>query len=518
MDTMVHRRGRGRRLSAHMLTLALASGAITALAVPADADALTPLVVGPQTTGDAMFPNVGNGGYDARHYDVAISWDADGVVDGVMAGSFASATTRMKAVATKRTALKRFSLDFEGLEVDSVRVNGKPADYRRVQSPEEIKYKLIVTPRKPVKGAFTTVVKYHGVPTAHVDADGSLEGWNATADGATFLGQPIGAMTAYPHNNTPRDKATYTFRVDVPSELTTADGTGPSAVAGNGELIAQRNRGDRTTWVWKQREQMASELAIISIGRYDVLESDVVLADGRVLPEWSFVDVAYSEEDKAAIDARRAELGAIIDRFETIYGRYPGNSVGVVVDIVPDGISYALETQDRSFFPRVRSVTGNTLLHEIVHQWYGDAVSPKVWTDIFINEGMASWGPIWHNLVLAAETPDADAVTEYFRAAYDEVPAEDPAWSIAPGAQTDPAMIYDFQTYDRGAMFYEALRLTVGDEAFFGIVKRWQRLYSGESQGRAAFKRLAEKVSGQDLDVFWQDWILDTDKPEWPTP
>ena len=49
-----------------------------------------------------------------------------------------------------------------------------------------------------------------------------------------------------------------------------------------------------------------------------------------------------------------------------MFGRYPGNSVGVVVDKVPDGISYALETQDRSFFPRVRSVTGNTLLHEIV--------------------------------------------------------------------------------------------------------------------------------------------------------
>ena len=69
-----------------------------------------------------------------------------------------------------------------------------------------------------MSGAFTTVVTYHGAPVIHFDTDGSAEGWNNTTDGATFLNQPVGSMTLFPNNNTPRDKATYTFTIDAPDD------------------------------------------------------------------------------------------------------------------------------------------------------------------------------------------------------------------------------------------------------------------------------------------------------------
>ena len=84
-----------------------------------------------------------------------------------------------------------------------------------------------------MSGEFTTVVTYAGVPSSHRDADMSLEGWNATDDGATFLNQPVGAMTGFPNNNTPDDKATYTLDIDIPSTITNAAGTGPAAAASN---------------------------------------------------------------------------------------------------------------------------------------------------------------------------------------------------------------------------------------------------------------------------------------------
>ena len=75
------------------------------------------------------------------------------------------------------------------------------------------------------------------------DTDGSDEGWIPTADGATFLNQPIGSMTGFPNNNTPKDKATYTFTVEVPDAL---------EVVSNGELTSNTSDGVRRTWVWDQ--------------------------------------------------------------------------------------------------------------------------------------------------------------------------------------------------------------------------------------------------------------------------
>ncbi|CAN5118131.1 M1 family metallopeptidase [soil metagenome] len=498
-----------RKRGAQAVALALAAGGLVALQTTT-AQAVT-AIDGAQTSGDTMFPHVGNGGYDAKHYDVKLAWTPGATLE----TSTVKAKSTMKAKAL--VPLKTFSMDFEGLKISSVKVNGTPAKWSRDIDADAIKYKLVITPAKRVVGSFTTVVKYSGIPTSHTDADGSSEGWNVTADGATFLGQPIGSMTAFPNNNTPSDKATYTFKINIPTKITNSAGTGAAAVASNGELLSKKKTasGTRRTWVWKQKKQMASELALISIGKYDVLKSKVRLRSGRVVPEWSFVDSALSADEKNVINERRGDIGKILRGLESIYGRYPGNSTGVVVDTVPSGINYALETQDRSFFPSSRAVAGDTLTHELAHQWYGDAVSPTVWTDIWINEGQAEWAPVHYNNVIA-KTSD-ETTEDVFFAAWEGVPADDEAWTIPPAAQTDSANLYGFQTYDRSAQMWEALKITIGDRDFFTFLKQWQHRYNGTSRGGKAFIALAEKVSKEDLGPFFQDWIYDADKPAWPS-
>ncbi|BDV31207.1 M1 family metallopeptidase [Microbacterium terricola] len=509
------RGARLRRVLALSLPLLITGGTLVGL--PAAAHAADEPIDGAHTSGDAMFPNVGNGGYDALHYDVDLAWTPDATQSGSYIAGSIVATSTMTAKA--EVPLKSFSLDFEGLEIDAVTVNGVAATWERIVDPGTITFKLVVTPATPVSGEFTTEVRYHGTPSSHTDLDGSSEGWNRTSDGATFLGQPVGAMTGYPVNNTPSDKATYVFTLDVPTTLNTVAGTAPgtAAAVSNGELTAKTasEDGTRTTWEWTQTKPMASELALISIGRYDVIESQVTLSDGSAIPAWSFMEFGLSSANKTTITNRVGQLGTIIRNLETLYGPYPGKSTGVVVDSVPSGINYALETQDRSFFPSASSVGGNTLIHELVHQWYGDSVSPVTWTDIWINEGMATWGPTFYNSTAGFGTSTTQTETSYFNS-WNNSASTSANWAIAPGGQTDSAELYSYQTYTRGAQFWEALKTAIGDTAFFSLIKKWQTDNAGTSKSGADLKDLAEELSGRDLTAFYQDWILDADKPAWP--
>ena len=120
----------------------------------------------------------------------------------------------------------------------------------------------------------------------------------------------------------------------------------------NGELLSKTVNGDRTTWVWDQAEPMASELSMVSVGRYDIYESDIHLElSNRTIHEWTFIDPAISQANQTTTLSTRAQLKAVLDFFESKYGPYPGNSTGLVTDVVPSAINYALETQDRPFFP-----------------------------------------------------------------------------------------------------------------------------------------------------------------------
>jgi aminopeptidase N len=88
-----------------------------------------------------------------------------------------------------------------------------------------------------------------------------ISGWVATKYGAIALNQPFGAATYYPVNDSPRDKATYTQTVTVPTGLT---------VLANGDPAGVRTHAGKTTFRWRMNQPMASELASIAIGKYTV--------------------------------------------------------------------------------------------------------------------------------------------------------------------------------------------------------------------------------------------------------
>ena len=458
-------RGAVGRLGAVVLAIA-----VLAVAAPAGAaDGFTP---GSPGLGDPFFPLAGNGGYDVANYALRLSYDpATNQLDG---------TVTIRATATQN--LSRFDLDLRGFDISRLLVNGQAASFTRDGQ------ELVITPAAglPVGQAFTVVVDYAGVPVVITDPDGSIEGWVPTDDGAFVVGEPQGSPGWYPVNDNPQDKATYTFRVTVPKGLT---------VMANGVLVSQISAGGETTFVWREGLPMAPYLATATLGRFDLTQDR--LASG--LPVYIAIDPTLSTTSVLK------KLPAIVEFYSSIYGPYPFDAVGAIVDDAKE-VGYSLETQTKPVFDRPPDEA--TLAHELSHMWYGDSVTLTQWPDIWLHEGFATWSEwIW------SEHLGRKSAHQWFKTLYN-TPAQDTAfWTPPPAVPGSPEFLFDGTIYDRGAMTLQALREKVGDPVFFRILRDWATQHRYGNVTTAQFIALAEDYSGMELDHFFQVWLYRPEKP-----
>jgi aminopeptidase N len=385
----------------------------------------------------------------------------------------------IRARATK--ALSAFNLDLYKLHVDKVSVNRKPAEFSRYGS------ELTLHPSRtlPRGTSFAVRVTYHGIPKVYIDPDGSQDGWIATPDGATAVNEPLGSMTWFPVNNHPSDKATYRVSITVPKAL-----TGIS----NGVLISHRRHGAMRTWVWREPDQMASYLATATVGRFRTIRCRT--AGG--VPSWSFVDVTMP---KAVTFANR--VSKVVTYWSKEFGAYPFVSTGVIYDRGHYG--YALEVQTRPVFPYVANML--TFVHELAHQWFGDSVTPRDWSDIWLNEGFATYAQwMWE----ARKHPGAPH-RNFERLL--KVPADAPLWHPPPAIPGTGANLFGWPVYSRGAMALQALRQRIGSADFHQLLKRWASLHRQGNATTHQLESLAEHISGKELGTLFDAWLYHDGKP-----
>jgi aminopeptidase N len=331
--------------------------------------------------GDVLFPDLGNPGLDVTHYEVDLTY--------VPSTRALRATAALTIIATAE--LTEFSLDAVGLTIDTVEVDGNTAKFT-VQEPE-----LVITPSTPVsRGDSVDVsINYSVAPNSSGSPAGIENGWFPTATGSYVVNEPDGARTWLPSNDHPSDKATYRFQLRVP--------IGVTAVA-NGVLDSHTTSSSGEIWTWSQTEPMATYLIQVLTGPYDIIEgvgpnglplSSVVLSSDRALMQ-PFVDASAAQ----------------IDFFDDYFGQYPLKSYGIAITDSASGL--AMEEQGRSLFSRDDFVSGKLgrveqlfLSHELAHQWFGDAVSPQSWQDIWLNESFATYGE-WMWLEHVGESTVAD--------------------------------------------------------------------------------------------------------------
>ncbi|WP_427385092.1 M1 family metallopeptidase [Janibacter sp. G56] len=430
---------------------------------------------------DPYVPGHGDATFAVRHYDLELDYRM----------SSNRLVGRARLEVTTRRSVGRLELDLAGgLTVAKVTVGGRAAKYQhrgdrlRIALPDDV-----------AKGTdLEVVVRYAGNPTP-LKSDWGSVGWEELEDGVIVASQPSGAPSWYPCNDHPRDKATYAITVIADS---------PYTVIANGTLRSRKSSGSRTTWRYEQPEPMASYLAAVHVGQYDVIE---VPGDGgrqrAALPK--------GLRERFTTDFGRQP--AMMRLFEELFGPYPFGHYTVVV--TADDLEIPLEAQGMSTFG-ANYVDGKRteerlVAHELAHQWFGNSLTVGNWRDIWLNEGFACYAE-WLWAARADDVPIEESVRKH----HQRLARLDQDFAIAdPG----PELMFDDRLYKRGAVTLHAIRCALGDETFFDMLRDWVATHR---HGNVTTELFREHVRGfhrgEGVDELFSAWLVDTDLPPLPTP
>ncbi len=451
------------------------TGPATSEPATSEPAASEPMDTGLAGVGDSLYPGLGNGGYQVEHYSLAIDVDVDdNLIDGV---------ATVDAVATDELAV--FHLDLQGLEVTDVTVDGSVAEVVRDG------HEVVITPEQPIEdeASFTVVVRYLGTPEPIDDPAIPFDtiGWHRREDTVYVVSEPSGAMSWFPSNNHPSDKATFDISITTDSELT---------VVSNGVLdgIVDVGNGESTT-TWRMDDPMTTYLAAVYIGDFELRES--VTADGVRIR--NYFPPAFADDLEADF-----ELTAdVIEFYEVLFGAdYPFDEYGSIV--VPFGLGFALENQTISVHG-LDATDPYTIAHEILHQWAGNSITLGDWQDIWMNEGFATYLAYLY-FEDRGLSSDIEPVGMY---------AALRSGSIGP-AEVPIDELFGLSVYFRGGMALHALRIEVGETVFREILAAYYGRFAGGDITTDEFLQVVDEVAGADAVAVLDEWLYGDDLPPFP--
>ena len=428
---------------------------------------------------DPMYPGYGNPGVDVLHYGLELAWQPQ---TKTLTGT---ATLQLRAAAD----LTEVKLDFsKAYALDGVTLNGTAATGTVADT------KLTV-PGAVAKDAFATlVVKYHGTPTtvpmpSH-RRDVEPLGLTVTKDnGLWTMQEPYGASTWYPVNDQPSDKALYDIAVTVPDGWSAIASGTPKGQAGN-------------TFTYTATQPVASYLTTLAVGQYQ--KETAAGPRGIPLTYW----YRPGPDDKALPYLRRSPR--YLQWLEQRFGPYPFDSAGVLM--VPS--ASGMETQqmitmglpDYGSDADFKTGFDADLLHEYAHQWFGDAVTPTNWNDLWLNEGWATYAQHLY-------TNERDKVTakqwEDWARGVDARLRK----NLGPPGKPRADSFAESNVYMCPALMLHQIHKQIGDTAFFAMAADWAQKHRGTTQDRASFIAFVNQHTGKDFTSLINTWL---DSPTTP--
>jgi aminopeptidase N len=329
------------------------------------------------------------------------------------------------------------------------------------------------------------VVTYAGVPAHGLRLIRNIHG-----DRTIFSENwPNRARQWLPMIDHPYDKASGEFIVTAPSHY---------QVVANGLLVEETDlaSGMRRTH-WKQSVPIASWLYALGVARFAVHHYEVV----RGIPQqvWVFPQDREQGSQVFELTGRKA-----FEFFSDWIGPYPYEKLA---HVEAAGMGGGTEHASAIFYGEKGVTAGRApVVHEVAHQWWGDAVTEKDWDDVWLSEGFATY----FTHLYAEQFNGRDAFVRGLRADVQTIVTaqnEAPDQPIIHRNLADMSKVLNRLVYQKGGWVLHMLRGTIGTEKFWAGIRQYYRRYRNQNASTDDFRQVMEQAAGSSLSWFFDQWL-----------
>jgi aminopeptidase N len=438
-------------------------------------------IAGPSGLGDSYFPNLGNGGYDVKRYVIEVEWDPK--------EKWLRGTTVIEAKSTEN--LLSFNVDFaaNSMQISEVTVNGT----RALFTAEENEIVVIPAVGLPSGTNFNARFVHEGSPSLVLleNTSSSIGGWFSSDQGVYVAGEPSSSRGWHPVNDHPQDRAQFRIEMTIPSNLDFVT---------NGVFLGTTQNGEVSTWIYETAHPRAPYLTTLAIGQFE----EVIASSVGGLPIRHWIEEGIDREILENVDYDK-----IVSVLTDLFGPYPFDTYGVLA--LNRQLGFALETQTLSLFGSDTLPRQNIHVHELAHQWFGNHLTVESWSEIWLNEGFATYSEA---LYYEAINPEFD-IYNYLVVGFE---GQESQWlGEPPPGNPGPELLFGASVYYRGALTLHALRRTIGDEAFFTSLREYVDQFGGTNVSTDDFIQVVEEVSGEVLSDFFDRWLFGPVLPAMPS-
>ena len=421
---------------------------------------------------------------DVKHYNLAIEVN----------DSTNSIQAKMTVSLSFKQLVNEFNLDLaqkdstgKGMHISSVFQNNDTVQFRHANN------EISIQPNAIKKDSiYNFEITYGGVPK-----DGLIIGVNLHGDRTFFADNwPNRAHNWFPCVDHPSDKATVEFTIKAPNHY--------QAIA-NGYLLEETNlTNNLKLYHYKSAEPLPTKVMVIGIARFAVQH----LGETHNIPVSTWVYPQTKEQGFYDFANTKNILHFFIEKF----GEYPYQKLANVQSKTQFG---GMENAGAIFYAE-KYVKGeqhfeDTIAHEIVHQWFGNSASETDWPHLWLSEGFATY---FTDLYIQ-KTKGEEAFQQRLKEEREKVLNfyKRKQTPVIDTENTNLMSLLNANSYEKGAWVLHMLRKKLGDETFWTGIKTYYEKFKLNNATTNDFKNVMAENSGQNLDMFFSQWLQKAGHP-----
>ena len=423
---------------------------------------------------------------DVQHYVFSINLsDSSDVIYG----------NAQVSILFKQNGIKNFRLDFanstparsgKGMIIEKLTVQDRDVNFTHQND-----VLTIELPNPSTAGSMLTFrIKYHGVPHDALRI-GSIKFGDRSFFNENWPNRARNWLPTYDH---PSDKATSEFIVRAPSHY---------KVISNGLLMEESDLGNHFKLThWKQSIPVSSWLFVLGVADFAVQYVDRF--NGKSIESW-----VYPQNREQGFYDFYEPTKKVLEFYTNYVGPFAYEKLA---NIQSPSVSGGMETSSAIFYAenlingKRDERTRNVVIHEIAHQWFGNAVTETSWDDVWLSEGFATYFTL---LFIEHEYGSAEfekGIQKAKKAVFD-LSLKFPEHAVVGPRTAEKEQVTTGLTYQKGAWVLHMLRNLIGDEKFKKGIRSYYSKYFNSNATTADFRMEMEKSSGINLENFFNQWL-----------